>query len=300
MTSAMENGPLSDRIMAAFGSMSTQLRSAAKYVLDRPRDVALLSMREQAKHAGVQPATMTRLAKQLGLQGYDDVRTLYAAAVRDGELGFAGKAGVQVASQKLKGDRALAAEMVDSIGRQIARLAAADGLERLAAAAQGIAAARRVYCLGLRSCHSAAWHLHYVLSLIGQRSILLDGIAGTGADPLADATDQDVLAVASVFPYARLAVELAEYAAGRGLAIVAVTDSAVSPLAVIARHVVIVPTDSPSFFHAMSPAFVVAEIVSAIVAGQGGEQALARLRRTDQHLAALNTHVTSRQPKRSP
>ena len=63
-------------------------------VLERPRDVALLSMREQARQAGVQPATMTRLAKHLGMDGYDEVRELYAAAVRDGDLGFAGKAGV--------------------------------------------------------------------------------------------------------------------------------------------------------------------------------------------------------------
>ena len=43
-------------------------------------------MREQARQAGVQPATITRLAKRLGMDGYDEVRELYAAAVRDGDL----------------------------------------------------------------------------------------------------------------------------------------------------------------------------------------------------------------------
>jgi hypothetical protein len=60
-----------------------------------------------------------------------------------------------------------------------------------------------------------------------------------------------------------------------------------------------VQTDSPSFFHAMSPVFIVAEILGAIVAGQGGEDALGALRRTDQHLAALDTYLTPRQLKRS-
>ena len=295
----MDHGPLADRIIKAFDTMSGQLQAGARYVLERPRDVALLSMREQARQAGVQPATMTRLAKHLGMDGYDGVRELYAAAVRDGEIGFAGKAGAQVASQKLKGDKALAAEMLRSIGRQIERLAAPDRLERLVLAARALASARRIYCLGLRSSHSIAWHLHYVLSLVGERSTHIDGIAATGADALARATSRDVLLVASVLPYTRLTVELAEYAVEQGIAVVAITDSEVAPLAQIAQHAVIVATDSPSFFHAMSPAFVVAEILGAIIAGRGGDDALATLRHTDEHLAALNTHLKPRGNKKT-
>jgi DNA-binding MurR/RpiR family transcriptional regulator len=295
----MDHGPLADRIIKAFDTMSGQLQAGARFVLERPRDVALLSMREQARRAGVQPATMTRLAKHLGMDGYDGVRELYAAAVRDGDIGFAGKAGAQVASQKLKGDKALAAEMLRSIGKQIERLAAPDRLDRLVAAARTLASARRIYCLGLRSSHSVAWHLHYVLSLVGEKSTHIDGIAATGADALARASSRDVLLVASVLPYTRLTVELAEYAVEQGMAVVAITDSEVAPLAQIAQHAVIVATDSPSFFHAMSPAFVVAEILGAIIAGRGGDDALATLRHTDEHLAALNTHLKSRGSKKT-
>jgi len=188
--------------------------------------------------------------------------------------------------------------MVKSVGKQIDRLAAPDALDRLVASAEVLASARRIYCLGLRSSHSVAWHLHYVLTLIGERSIHLDGIAATGTDALARAGERDVLLVASVLPYTRLTIELAEYAAGRGVSVVAITDSEVAPLAQTAQHVVVVPTDSPSFFHAMSPAFVVAEILGAVVAGRGGDNTLATLRHTDEHLAALNTHLKSRQVKR--
>ena len=295
----MDHGPLTEQIIQAFDTMSGQLQAGARYMIERPHDVALLSMREQARQAGVQPATMTRLAKHLGLDGYDEVRELYAAAVRDGDLGFAGKAGVQVVSQKLKGDKALAADMLKSIGSQIDRLATPEGLDRLGSAARALASARRIYCLGLRSSHSVAWHLHYVLTLVGERSVHLDGIAATGTDTLARATSRDVLLVASVLPYTRVTVELAEYAVERGMAVVAITDSAVAPLAQIAQHVIIVPTDSPSFFHAMSPAFAVAEVLGAIIAGRGGDDALATLKHTDEHLAALNTHLKPRGGKKS-
>src|ERR1700733_14892202 len=217
---AMDHGPLTEQIVKAFDAMSVQLQAGARYVLDRPRDVALLSMREQARRAGVQPATMTRLAKRLGMDGYDDVRELYAAAVREGDLGFAGKAGVQVVSQKLKGDKALAADMLKSIGKQIDLLAPPASLDRLVAAARTLASARRIFCLGLRSSHSVAWHLHYVLTLVGDRSVHIDGIAATGADALARATSRDVLLVASVMPYTRLTIELAEYAVEQGINVV--------------------------------------------------------------------------------
>src|SRR5947209_11854448 len=108
----MDHGPLADRIIKAFDTMSGQLQAGARYVLDKPNDVALLSMREQARQAGVQPATMTRLAKRLGLGGYDAVREMYAETIRGAGPGFSRKAGAQVASQKRKGDRALAADMV--------------------------------------------------------------------------------------------------------------------------------------------------------------------------------------------
>ena len=128
----MDGGPLTQPIVEAFETLSPQLQAAARYVLDKPNDVALLSMREQARHAGVPPATMTRLAQRLGLDGYDQVRALYAGAVRTGALGFAGRAGVQVEAQKLRGEKALAAELAQSLSRQIERMAEPAALERLA------------------------------------------------------------------------------------------------------------------------------------------------------------------------
>lgn len=294
----MEHGPLAGQIVEAYDGMSAQLQAAARYVLDRPRDVALLSMREQARQAGVQPATMTRLAKNLGLDGYDAVRETYASALRAGDIGFAGRAGAQALTQRLKGDHTLAGEMLSSMSHQISGLMEEAALERIVAAAKRLAAARRVYCLGLRSSHSAAWHFHYILSLIGEKSTILDGIAGTGADMVGRATKQDVLFVVSVLPYTRAAIEIAEYAHSRGIPIVAITDSEVAPLAKLSEAAVIIPTDSPSFFHTMAPAFAVAEVLAALVAGHGGDEALEGLRRFDDQLGAFKVHLTTRPLKR--
>ena len=290
----MQTGPLADQIVQAFDTLSEQLQAAARYVLNQPREVALLSMREQARQAGVQPATMTRLAKHLGLAGYEDIRQAYADAMRGDVTGFAGRVGAQAKSQKLKGDQVLATDMLGGIAAHIGRLSQPQSLETLVEAARRLGAARRIYCLGLRSSHSPAWHLHYILSLAGKHSVMLDAVGGIGADALGSATPEDVMVAASVLPYTRQTIEIADYAGAAGVPLVAITDSLVSPLAQLAACTVVIPTESPSFLHTMSPAFVVAEVLGALVAGQAGDAAGAALAAVDRQSAALDTHLKTR------
>lgn len=290
----MHTDPLSETLVQVFDQLSEQLQTAARYVLDHPRDVALLSMREQARQAGVQPATMTRLAKHLGFAGYEDIRQLYADAMRVDGTGFAGRVGRQAQNQKLKGDEALANDMLQGIAGQIAALGQPAALKGLVEAADRLCRARRVYCLGLRSSHPAAWHLHYTLSLAGKQAATLDTIAGIGADILTKATPEDVLVAVSVLPYTRQTVEITEFARACGVQIIAVTDSPVAPLAQLAATALIVPTDSPSFLHTMTPAFVVAEVLGALVAGRSCETSGEALTRVDRQSEALNTHLKAR------
>lgn len=288
----MNHELISDRIVKAIDEMPAQLQSAARYVLENPRDVALLSMREQARRAGLQPATMTRFAKRLGLEGYDVVRELHAEAIRTGELDFAGKATEQVTTQKLKGDRALAAEMANSLASQITQLAETGALDRVAAAAEVLHRARRIYCLGRRSCHAVAWHLHYIFSLFSDRTVLLDNIAGVGTDPIRHATAKDVLFVASVRPYTRTIIETARYAASRRVTVIALTDTKASPLVPVAAHALFITTASPSFFHSMTPAFALAEILATLAAGHAGDDVPVALKHTEEQLASFNVHWT--------
>ena len=96
----------------------------------------------------------------------------------------------------------------------------------------------------------------------------------------------------SIAPYTRVTIETARYAHAQGVPIIAVTDSEVSPLAAIASETIYVATDCPSFFHTMAPAFVVGEILAALVAGRSGAKALDALKRTEQQLTAFNIHWT--------
>ena len=278
-------GPLHQQIMAAFDSMSPQIKIAASFVLDHPSDVALLSMREQAKHAGLPPSTMTRFAQKLGFDGYDDVRALYGKGLRDGLDGFSDRAGDLVHRHRTRGQAATALDLLEAASRQVEALGSGEAVERIAAAADAIGAARRVFVLGRRSSFPLAFQLAYACDLIGCDGHLLDAAGGIGFDRLANARADDVLVVIGIRPYAAESLTLATYAARRGMPVVAITDSLVSPLATDARHVVIVGVESPSFFHTMVPGLAAVEAMVALVAAKRAAAAQEALEARERHFA---------------
>ncbi|ETR76960.1 transcriptional regulator [Afipia sp. P52-10] len=289
----LQSVPLRDQIIRQFDAMPPQLQQAARYILDHPQDIALVSMRELARSAGVQPSTMTRFAKFLGLAGYDDIRAHYAEAIRSSVDGLAARAMQREGGNQNLAGAGLAQQMARSIAAQVARLGETKALDQLSAAAERLDQARRIYVLGLRSCHLIAWHFHYVMALLGDKTVHLDGPAGTSGDGLIRAGAGDALLVVSINPYAMHSLELAELAREKGLKIITITDSEVSPLVAIADNVILCATESQSFFHTLAPALVISEILCALLADKDRKAALEALRRADSHLLSLNTYATA-------
>ncbi|WP_334129364.1 MurR/RpiR family transcriptional regulator [Sneathiella sp.] len=281
------------RIIERFDEMSEQLQTAARYILDHPQEVALVSMRELSKKAGVQPATMTRLAKFLDLEGYHEIREHYAAEIRYQSEGFAAKAREVSVSNSETGSDNLALSVLQGLANQILRLCQTETLERLTDIADRMKAARRIYVLGLRSCHSVAWHFHYVLSLLGDKTINLDGAANTAGDGLIWAKESDLLLVISINPYVVQSLDLAAEAHQKGMQVVAITDSEVSPLVPVSDQVIYCSTESRSFFHTLTPALAVSEVLCALLAHQDREGALDALQMADRHLQSINTYTSS-------
>lgn len=287
----LQKGPLHSRIIERFDDMSEQLQQAARHILEHPQEVALVSMRELARNAGVQPSTMTRLAKFLGFSGYDDFRGQHADVIRVNADGFAARA-LQRDEVAISGE-GLAHRMLQSLSAQVARLCESDALSRLDALADRLDKAHRIYVLGLRSCHSVAWHFHYVMTLLGEKTIHLDGPAGTGGDALIRATADDVLLAISINPYSLYTLELAEAARGKGMGVVAITDSEVSPLVSIAELAVLFSTESQTFFHTLTPALAISEVLCGLLANRNRKTSLEELKRVDRHLLSMNTYASS-------
>lgn len=300
----MAQPSLADRIAAAFSGLPPQLQAAARFVLETPDDVALLSMREQARRAGVPAVTMTRLARQLGFADYAAFRDLQASALRRGPApagaGFSARAGKLQQRQQQSGEAKLAAQVGWAMAEHIAGSHDETGIANLIAAAGMIETARRVYFLGLRSCYAVAFQAQYVYGLFRDNGVLLDGAGDTGIDALRHAGTDDVLLAISVAPYASATIERLTYATQRGCRVVAITDSRVSPIAALAQHAILVSTETPSFFHAVTPAFAATETLIALAAARAGDKALSAIANAEHQLGAFSTYWSPKPSRRKP
>ena len=292
MPQAIDSSYLLAQLREAFPGLSPQLRQAARYLLDRPDEVALNSMRQLAASAGVQPATMVRLAQRMGCAGYEEWREPFRERLRRRPVPY----GPQARDLQSRKDAAralggahdglarLAVEMMASDRDNLANSLDAIGAQRLSEAAAALAAARTLYVVGLRSQYPAAFYVQYACRMFRTGTILLDAQGGTFADDLRGMGGADAMLVFSVLPYSREAVEAARFAAERGAAVVSVTDSTVAPVARLSTYTLAVANDGPALFRSVVPTMAVAQTLVALLLAQGGADALAQVAESEAQL----------------
>jgi len=271
--------------------LSPELSRAARWIEGHQREVALHSMRECARRAGIAPATLTRLSKALGFTGFEALKTLCQEAFTV-QAGYVDRAEVLQANARQSRDWLSALNQAQQANTaSVITLNSRDQLER---AADAMLAADRVNFLGLRASHGLALHLHYTYGLLASNGVLVQGLGGTLGDQIGEMGPRDLLVVLSFAPYTQQTVWCAEQAQRQGVALLAVTDSALSPVARSAAHVLLYRADSTSYFHSTLGALALAESLAAAVAVRGGRKVLARLQSRQQRLEREGAYWTGR------
>lgn len=286
----MDYTALSKRIAAGFADLSPQLRQAARYVLHRPDDVALMSMRGLAAEARVHPSTMLRLARSFGYPGYKQFREPFQERLRARPRGYVERARDLQKKGELGELAGLLRGVVAAGEANLRESFDANPVDAFAAFADALSRARRVFVLGLRSCFPVAFFFHYAYRMFRANAVLMGERGGTVADELRDAGSGDVLFAISIEPYTTETVRAVEFAKARGASVVVVTDSPVSPLAKRADVALLVQHDSPSFFGSVAAALAVVEALIVILVAQGGNTALESIEESERQLARFEAY----------
>ncbi|MGS1022113.1 MurR/RpiR family transcriptional regulator [Burkholderia glumae] len=278
---------LASLIRAQFSELSPQFQAGAAFLLDHPDEVAVSSMRKLAQRAQVQPASLVRLAQQFGFPGWNELRDLFVARVR------ARPAPMTQRARSLVKPGAKAALSQDLLAAQQQNLAdaAARNQRALAEAARLIRKAPHVHVAGFRSCYPVAFGFVYAYRLFRPSVSLLAGVAGSLEMELRAIGQASVTVIVSFAPYSTEATRVANIARERGSRIVAITDSAASPVALAANATLIFGHDSPSFFPSLVAAHALAEaLVAQLLALEGGG-AVAALERSEAELHARGAYT---------
>ncbi|WPC68409.1 MurR/RpiR family transcriptional regulator [Rhodoferax ferrireducens] len=280
---------LSQLLDSRFDSLSPELQRAARWLQAHPAELGLQSMRQSALAAGVAPATMTRLARALGLDGFEAMRRPSMVAFAE-SVARTAHPGPDLVTQACD-------QLAQAQAGNLKSVRSRNSAQQLHAAAQAILDAREVLFLGLRASFCIAYHLHYTCDWLRANTRLATDAGGAWADQVLALAPGDLLVVVSQAPYTRQIVEAAQQAHARGVPVLALTDSSLSPLARLAQRTLLFDTASPSFFHSMVGAQALAETLMDCVAEQGGSAVVERLARRQQGLQAAHAYWEKKPPR---
>jgi DNA-binding MurR/RpiR family transcriptional regulator len=260
-------------IAARATALPRRLGQVAEFALANPDDIAFGTAASVAQHAGVQPSTLVRFSQALGYQGFSDLQDVFRARLRDRvpsyderlkqlrEHGGASKAGL------------LLEGFAEAAERSVGEFRTKADHAALDKAIDILTEAETIYLVGLRRSFPITSYMAYAMGKLGIRNILVDGIAGLGAEQIGFISSQDVVLAVSFTPYASETVSLAHAARGRDARLVSITDSVFSPIAPIADVWLEVVEANFEGFRSMAATMALAMTLVVAVAERRGERA---------------------------
>ena len=259
-------------IAARAPTLPRRLTQVASFALDNPDDIAFGTAASVAQRSGVQPSTLVRFSQALGYQGFSDLQEVFRARLRDRVPSYEERlkqlrehGGASKSSLLLQG-------FADAAERSVADLRLKLAPEALDAAVEILAKAETIYLVGLRRSFPITSYMAYAMGKLGIRNLLVDGIAGLGAEQIGFISPRDAVLAISFTPYASETVNLAHAAKTRHAKVVSITDSIFSPIAPIAdAWLEIVEADFEGF-RSMAATMALAMTLTVAVASRRGEK----------------------------
>jgi DNA-binding MurR/RpiR family transcriptional regulator len=279
---------LATLIREKFPELSPQFQAGAAFLLDYPDEVAVSSMRKVAERANVQPAALVRLAQQLGYPGWNELREVFVGRVRTRPEPLTAKARTLV---KGGSGGSLSIELAQAQSQNLNQTVTQNA-HLVVEAAKTLRKASHVHVAGFRSCYPVAFGLLYGYRLFRSSVSLISGEAGTLEMQLRGIEKRHATVVVSFAPYSVEAVRVAHAAVAQGSKLIALTDSAVSPIALNADQTLIFSHDTPSFFPSLIAASAVAEMLVAHLLALEGRDAVTQLEEAESALHAHGAYTT--------
>lgn len=261
-------------------------RRIATVLLTDPEGTALRSIAETAKAAGVNPSSLVRFARMLGLSGYPALVRLCRGHLSD----QASLVSRFERAQEHQGQESLFAAVLehekDNLTRTYARIPDADW-DR---AVSTLAGASTVYVMGLRKCAPIAQLLGYLLGLVRRHVEQISPAAGMFVDQLRDLEADGAFVAISIRRYTADTVRALQHARDRGLATIALTDDPASPLARLADTTFYLETEGVTILRSVSVFTSVAQTLATAVALHSGTRSRQELLLDEQLVADFQVY----------
>lgn len=227
---------LEKAIIEQFPSLSKRLQQIASHALDNPSELALETIAAVSQRAGVQPSSLIRFAKVFGFSGYSDMQRVFRLRLTDAMPDYKERLkslnGNEAQGEEAKDVNALLEQFVEADIVGLRRLQQNKRLGTLLDQAfKLITDSETVYVVAHRRSFPIACYLAYALSQMNVRNVLVDGVGGMFMQQVGHATNRDVIIAISSKAYSPDVAQVVRESKQRGVKIIAMTDSPLSPLA---------------------------------------------------------------------
>lgn len=254
-------------------TMPKRLKQLAAFAMDHPEEVAFGTVAGIAEHAGVQPSTLVRFAKSLGYDGFSHLQQIFRGRLRERFPDYRERLKVL---RDMEGDHLHAASLLEGFTSAAAvsleKMRDSVRPEELSRAIETLAKADTIYLLGARRVFPVAAYCAYAFGKLGVRTILIDHVGQLGPEQLGTATERDAVLAISFTPYAPVTADLAASAAHGNIPVVAITDSAFSPLVTNADVWLEVAEADFGAFRSLSASFALAMALAVGTAEKRAER----------------------------
>ena len=259
-----------DLVAAVSGELTPTERRIAEAVLAEPTLLAFGTVSDLASRVGTSRPSVVRFANKLGFAGYSQLQRhvrndLSHRLARPSER-------IRYEDDKAPSPKAAIANAISSV------FEAVDG-DRLTRLAAPILRANKVWILSGETSQAGARKLYSGLSMVRPSVSLLDE-RSFGVDAC-DAGPRDAAVVMDFFRYRRRVTEAAQALAQAGAAVVAITDSPLSPLVELTDNWCELEVPAIGPFDSSVPAVAIAELLVARVARDLQDDATGRIDRIE-------------------
>ena len=229
----MTNTTLMGLMEAHAPHFSKGQRRIADFITHHYDEAAFMTAAKLGEEVGVSESTVVRFATELGFAGYPQFQKALQELIRS-KLTIVQR--LDVTRARMQDDEVLkqvALSDVNNIRRTIEDLDDTvfyNAIDR-------IVNARQVYVFGAGSCkHLAGFLTHYLQLLVGKTRRVTVASPSQICEQMIDLAPEDVVIGISFPRYSRISVQAMHYAHSKGAAVIALTDSALSPIAPYSTH----------------------------------------------------------------
>lgn len=251
--------------------MSKTYQRISVFLTQNPNDVAVQSVNAIAERCGIHASSFVRFAQALGYKGFKELQALFQQRLATAAPGFEARVKALETELHTSRDRSESGFLSDLVVRDIASLQEMlkdIRQDDLARAATLLHEADTIYLLGQMRSLPVVELMRYQLTMIGKRCILLDSAGGLSTYIARTITRRDMLMAVSFRFYAKEVVNVAEELGAKGIDIVAISDSTLSPLAKSARVLFPVPEHDYTFSRSLAAPMCLAQALVVAVAAR--------------------------------